>query len=64
MKRYSTIFLILALLTGLIGFAGGDFGGVEIIRILSLIFTDLFVISLVAKAFFPDKKVDLVKVKK
>lgn len=64
MKHYSTIFLVLALITGLIGFAGGDFEGIEIVRVLSLIFTDLFVISLIAKAFFPDEKLQYQEVKK
>lgn len=64
MKNYSTIFLVLALATGLIGFVGGDFGGVEIVRVSSLIFTDLFVISLIAKAFFPDEKLRYEQVKK
>lgn len=64
MKHYSTIFLVLALITGMFGFIGGDFEGVEIVRILSLIFTDLFVISLIAKAFFPDKKMRYERVQK
>ena len=62
MRNYSTIFLVLALITGLIGFVFGNFEGVEIVRVLSLIFTDLFVISLIAKAFFPDKKMRYEKV--
>ena len=64
MRHYSTIFLVLALITGLIGFVGGEFEGIEIIRVLSLIFTDLFVISLIAKAFFPDDKLRYEKVEK
>lgn len=64
MKHYSTIFLVLALITGLIGFVFGRFEGVEIVRILSLIFTDLFVISLIAKAFFPEGKLRYEKVEK
>jgi len=63
MKNYSTIFLVLALITGLVGFVFGTFEGVEIVRVLSLIFTDLFVISLIAKAFFPDNKLRYEKVK-
>ena len=63
MRHYSTIFLVLALITGLIGFAGGEFAGIEIVRVLSLIFTDLFVISLIAKAFFPDNKLQYEKVR-
>lgn len=64
MKNYSTIFLGLALITGLMGFVVGDFVGVEIVRILSLIFTDLFVISLIAKAFFPDRKIRYERIQK
>ena len=64
MKHYSTIFLVLALITGLIGFVFGRFEGVEIVRILSLIFTDLFVISLIAKAFFPEERLRYEKVEK
>lgn len=56
MKNYSTLFLIGALITGIIGFAGFSFGGIEIVRVLSLIFTDLFVVSLIAKAFFPGQQ--------
>lgn len=54
MKYYSNIFLIGALITGFVGFVGWNFEGIGIIRVLCLIFTDLFVISLIAKAFFPD----------
>lgn len=64
MKHYSTIFLVLALITGLVGFVFGRFEGVEIVRILSLIFTDLFVISLIAKAFFPEERLRYEKVEK
>ena len=64
MRHYSTIFLVLALITGLIGFVVGEFEGIEIVRVLSLIFTDLFVISLIAKAFFPDEKLQYEEVKR
>lgn len=56
MKNYSTLFLIGALITGIMGFAGFSFNGIEIVRVLSLIFTDLFVVSLIAKAFFPERQ--------
>lgn len=57
MKYNSIIFLGAALITALIGFTGLNFDGIEIIRVLCLIFTDLFVVSLIARAFFPDQKV-------
>lgn len=56
MKNYSTFFLIGALITGIVGFAGFSFSGIEFVRVLSLIFTDLFVVSLIAKAFFPGRQ--------
>lgn len=55
MKNYTILFLLLALLTGLTGFSGLRFDGIEFIRILCLIFTDLFVVALFAKAIFPDE---------
>lgn len=56
MKNYTIFFLILALLTGLTGFSGLKFDGIEFIRVLCLIFTDLFVVALFAKAIFPDEE--------
>ena len=58
MKKYSVLFLILTLLTGLAGFAGLNFAGIEVVRVLFLIFADLLVISLLAKLFFPEPKME------
>lgn len=55
MKRKTLLFFVLALITGLVGFTGLSFSGIEVIRVMFLIFTDLLIISLMAKAFFPDK---------
>ncbi|TRO63982.1 DUF1328 domain-containing protein [Christiangramia sabulilitoris] len=55
MKKKALLFLVLALITGLVGFTGLSFSGIEVIRVLFLIFADLLIISLMAKLFFPDK---------
>lgn len=55
MKRKTLLFFVLALITGLVGFTGLSFSGIEVIRVMFLIFTDLLIISLMAKAFFPEK---------
>lgn len=55
MKNYTIIFLILALMTGLTGFSGLKFDGIGFVRVLCLIFTDLFVVALFAKAIFQDE---------
>lgn len=55
MKRKTTLFLVLALITGLIGFTGLSFDGIEVIRVMFLIFADLMIISLMAKLFFPER---------
>jgi len=55
MKKKALLFLILALVTGIIGFTGMAFDGIEVIRVMFLIFADLLVISLLAKLFFPDR---------
>lgn len=62
MRKYSPIFLILALVTGLIGFTGLSFSGIEVVRVLFLIFADLLVISLLAKLIFPADKYKLQRV--
>lgn len=55
MKRKTLLFLVLALITGVVGFSGLSFSGIEVIRVMFLIFTDLLIISLMAKLFFPEK---------
>ncbi|MDR5589632.1 DUF1328 domain-containing protein [Christiangramia sp. SM2212] len=55
MKSKALLFLVLALITGVVGFTGLAFDGIEVIRVMFLIFADLLVISLLAKLFFPEK---------
>ncbi|APU69040.1 MAG: DUF1328 domain-containing protein [Bacteroidota bacterium] len=55
MKRKSLLFLALAVITGLVGFTGLSFSGIEVIRVMFLIFADLLIVSLFAKLFFPEK---------
>ncbi|SDS04548.1 DUF1328 domain-containing protein [Gramella sp. MAR_2010_147] len=55
MKSKTILFLVLALITGVVGFTGLSFNGIEVVRVLFLIFADLLVISLLAKLFFPNK---------
>ncbi|GAA4315941.1 hypothetical protein GCM10023115_26140 [Pontixanthobacter gangjinensis] len=55
MKKKTLLFFTLTLITGLIGFTGLSFSGIEVIRVMFLIFADLVVVSLMAKLFFPDK---------
>ncbi|HSP12555.1 MAG TPA: DUF1328 domain-containing protein [Salegentibacter sp.] len=63
MRKYSPLFLILAVVTGLIGFTGLSFSGIEVVRILFLIFADLLVISVLAKLIFPSEKMKLQRIK-
>lgn len=55
MKRKTFLFVALTLITGLIGFTGLSFNGIEVVRVMFLIFADMVIISLMAKWFFPDK---------
>lgn len=64
MRKYSTLFLIVAALTGALGFSGLNFGGIEIVRVLFLVFADLLVVSLVARFFFRNDNVRLQRIKK
>ncbi|OSS38359.1 membrane protein containing DUF1328 [Christiangramia flava JLT2011] len=43
------------MITGLVGFTGLSFSGIEVIRVMFLIFADLLIVSLFAKLFFPEK---------
>lgn len=54
MRKYSSLFLIMAVIMGLIGFTGLNFEGIAIPRILCVVFTDLFLVSLMAKVLFSD----------
>lgn len=54
MKIFTLLFLILALITGLISFTGMNYQGVEVMRVLCFVFTDLFMVSLLAKTLFPN----------
>lgn len=66
MKNYITLFLILTIITGVVGFAGLNFYGLEAVRIFFLIFADLLVISVLTRLFFPDntEKMRLERIKK
>lgn len=55
MERKTLLFLVLALITGIVGFAGFSFAGIEVVRVMFLIFSDLLIISLLAKLFFRQK---------
>lgn len=56
MRKYSRMFLMMTVITGLISFTGLDFKGIGIARILFVIFADLFLVSVMAKVLFPNKK--------
>ena len=55
----------MTVVTGLLGFAGLAFYGIEVVRVLFLIFADLLIVALISKIFFSDtKKLRLQRVKK
>ncbi len=65
MKNYTLHFLIMTVVTGLLGFAGFTYFGIEVVRVLFLIFADLLIVALISKTFFSDtKKVRVERVKK
>jgi len=64
MRKYSTLYLIVAALTGAIGFTGLNFAGIEVVRVLFLIFAVLLVVSLLARLFFKSDKLRLQRIKK
>lgn len=63
MRKHSILFLTVAILAGVLGFSGLNFAGIEVVRILFLIFADLLVVSLLARLFFDDKKMKMQRVK-
>lgn len=65
MKNYTILFLVLTALTGLIGFAGLSFKGIEFVRITFLIFADILIITVLAKLFFlNERKMKLERIRK
>jgi uncharacterized membrane protein YtjA (UPF0391 family) len=55
----------MTVVTGLLGFAGLTYYGIEVVRVLFLIFADLLIVALISKTFFSDnKKVRIQRVKK
>lgn len=65
MNKYMLVFLIMTVVTGILGFAGMTYYGISAVRVLFLIFADLLIVSLISKFFFPDlDKMRLIKVKK
>ena len=54
MKNFTLLFLVLAIVTGLLGFADiMEIQRVVTMRVACLIFTDLFVVSLFAPSLLP-----------
>lgn len=64
MRKYSPLFLIVTVITGILGFSGIDFEGIEVVRVLFLIFADLLVISLLARIILSKSKMKLERVNK
>ncbi len=65
MKNYTLHFLIMTIVTGLLGFAGMNFFGIEVVRVLFLIFADLLIVALISKTFFSEtKEIRLQRIKK
>lgn len=64
MRKYSPLFLIITVITGILGFSGINFAGIEVVRVLFLIFADLLVISLLARLILSKPKMKLQRVNK
>lgn len=65
MKNYLILFVILTAITGILGFAGISFSGIEVIRVLFLIFADLLIVTGLGWFFFADsRKMKLERIKK
>ncbi|MDT0678146.1 DUF1328 domain-containing protein [Autumnicola musiva] len=58
------LYLIIAIITGIIGFSGISFAGIAVVRIAFLIFADLLIISLLATVFFSEQSKQNLKLKK
>lgn len=56
MKKRTIFYLIATLITGIVGFIGIGFTGIEVVRILFLIFADLLIISVLARFMFSDSE--------
>ncbi|WP_417885704.1 DUF1328 domain-containing protein [Zunongwangia sp.] len=63
MKKIIT-FLVIAAITGIIGFSGWRFDGVAFIRILFLLALDALVIVILARFLFSDNRLKLERVKR
>ncbi|WGK63751.1 DUF1328 domain-containing protein [Croceiramulus getboli] len=55
MKNWSIYLLVLTLISAVIGFGGFRFPGIEIARVGTVIFADLFIVSLLAKLLFDNR---------
>lgn len=65
MRGKSITFLVLAIATGILGFALGNFIGTQVLRVLFIIFADLFIVSILAKGLFSNSaQLQKVKVRK
>ncbi|MDT0644451.1 DUF1328 domain-containing protein [Zunongwangia sp. F363] len=58
------IYLVIAVITGIIGFSGISFDGIELVRIAFLIFADLLIVSLLASVFFSAQPTQNLKLKR
>ena len=65
MRDKSITFLVLAIATGILGFALGNFTGTQVLRVLFIIFADLFIVSILAKGLFSNSnQLQKIKVRK
>lgn len=66
MNKKILIFLVLSIITGLVGFSGMNFDGIAAIRVMFLIFADILLVTILASFFFSSDRhqVRLERVKK
>ncbi len=50
---WGAVFLVIAIIAGLLGFSGVKHGATEIAKTLFFIFIVLFIVSLISSIFFP-----------